>query len=122
MQRIWIRNTFMFVVGMVGWAACGSVWGQSTSTEQCSLAIVSRLVGSGSAICDSVVVRQMAKRGQAFAQNQMGIASVVAIGPDYDQKTALTWFQKAAQQGYAPAQVNLAVMYSNGWGTPVNQG
>src|ERR1700730_12720741 len=71
--------------------------------------------------CDSKMVHEMALRGQAFEQNQMGIASVLAIGPDYSAKEALTWFRQAAQRGYAPAQVNRAVMHINGWGTPVRR-
>ena len=47
---------------------------------------------------------------------------MLAIGPDYSEKEALAWFERAAQHGYAPAEVNLAIMYINGWGTPVNYG
>jgi uncharacterized protein len=102
------------------WAA--AAWAQDIPNQQCSLAVVSRLVGSDIRVCDSKIVRDMAQRGHAFEQNQMGIASILVIGPDYSQKEALTWFGQAAQRGYAPAQVNLAVMYLNGWGTPVNYG
>jgi len=52
----------------------------------------------------------------------LGIASILAIGPDCGEKEALKWFEQAAQRGYAPAEVNLAVMYANGWGTPANYG
>jgi len=48
--------------------------------------------------------RSLSDTGRAFEQNQMGIASVLALGPDFNEKEALSWFQKAAQQGYAPAQ------------------
>jgi len=102
--------------------AVPEAWAQSAPTEQCSLAVVSRWVGADRRVCDSKIVHEMALRGQAFEQNQMGIASVLAIGPDYSAKEALTWFGQAAQRGYAPAQVNLAVIHINGWGTPVNYG
>src|SRR5438552_1891311 len=102
--------------------ARGQAASQSSPKEQCSLAVVSRSVGSSTPVCDGAVVQQMARSGHAFEQNQLGIASVLAIGPDYSQKEALAWFEKAAQRGYAPAEVNLAVMYANGWGTPVNYG
>src|SRR5271155_3777262 len=95
---------------------------QQSSNEQCSLAVVSRQVESGKSVCDSPVVQEMARRGHAFEQNQLGIASILAIGPDYSEKEAMAWFERAAQRGYAPAEVNLAVMYINGWGTPVNYG
>jgi TPR repeat protein len=55
-----------------------------------------------------------------FEQNQLGIASILGIAAGSDAKDALKWFEEAAHKGYAPAQVNLAVMYSNGWGTTSN--
>ena len=33
-----------------------------------------------------------------------------------DHEQALGWYQKAADQGHAPAQVNLGVLYENGRG------
>ena len=95
---------------------------QGSTDEQCSLAAVSRVLSSNTRICDSGLVQELARKGQVFAENQIGIASILAIGPDYNQKEALTWFQKAAGGGYPPAQVNLALMYANGWGTSVNYG
>lgn len=100
-------------------------WAQAISQdpgEHCSLAVVSRLMDGGSKVCDNDAVKRLAAKGQAFEQNQMGIASVLVVGPDSSPKEAIAWFQKAAQRGYAPAQVNLAVLYANGWGTPVNYG
>jgi len=106
----------------VGPIFSGSATAQTPTEEQCSLAVVSRLAGNSQNVCETRVVQDLAKRGHAFEQNQLGIASMLAIGPDYTDKEALKWFEKAAQKGYAPAQVNLAVMYANGWGTPVNSG
>ncbi len=34
---------------------------------------------------------------------------------------ALHWYGRAAEQGYADAQCNLAVMHLNGWGVPMNE-
>ena len=94
----------------------------SKSTEQCSLAVVSRLIPSSAKVCDSATVLRLAHGGRVYEQNQLGIASVLAIGPDFSAREALGWFQKSAMNGYAPAQVNLAVMYANGWGSPQNYG
>src|SRR6266404_1144815 len=68
---------------------------QDSTKEQCSMAVVSRLVGSGQKVCDTTVVQDMAKRGHAFEQNQLGLASVLAIGPDFNEKEALKWFEQA---------------------------
>lgn len=117
-----------FAVGISIWVAVTvqslSMFGQarSISTSQCSLAVVYRFVTSSGKPCDTATVFRLAHQGQVYEQNQLGIASVLALGPDYSVKDALKWFQKAALNGYAPAQVNLAVMYANGWGTPQNYG
>ena len=81
-----------------------TVVAQNFPKEQCSLAVVSRLVGSDQRVCDSKVVQEMAQHGHAFEQNQLGIASILAIGPDYSEKEAVKWFEQAAQRGYAPAR------------------
>ena len=35
-------------------------------------------------------------------------------------ENAISWYELASEQGFPPAQVNLAVMYYNGHGTPQN--
>jgi TPR repeat protein len=102
-----------------------AVWAQAASpnsTTQCSLAVVSKLLANSGKACDTETILRLAQQGQVYQQNQLGIASALALGPDYNTNEALKWFQKAALNGYAPAQVNLAVMYANGWGTPRNYG
>jgi uncharacterized protein len=99
-----------------------SVLAQKSAKEQCSLAVVTRLLGGREPVCETRVAEEMAQRGNVFEQNQLGIASILAIGPDYSERDALKWFEQAARRGYSAAQVNLAVMYINGWGTPVNIG
>jgi TPR repeat protein len=90
--------------------------------SECSLAVVSHLFSNSGKVCDTATVVRLAHQGRLYQQNQLGIASVLALGPDYSAREALKWFEKAALNGYAPAQVNLAVMYANGWGTPQNYG
>jgi TPR repeat protein len=123
MERINVRGKIAVQVfgGLVILLTCAAL-AQDSAPEQCSLAVVTRLVGSQQKVCDNTVVQEMAKRGHAFEQNQLGIASILAIGPDFNEKEALKWFEQAAQRGYAPAQVNLAVMYINGWGVRANYG
>jgi hypothetical protein len=72
---------------------------QNNGNQQCSLAAVSKVVGKDAEVCDSNVVQQLAKKGHAFEQNQMGLASVLAIGPDYSEKEAARWFERAALHG-----------------------
>ena len=62
------KNRAMGVVVVIaGLLPGGNAWGQTASQsplkEQCSLAVVSRTVGSGTPVCDGAVVEQMAKTG-----------------------------------------------------------
>jgi uncharacterized protein len=113
-----------FAVVMAGASNASLAWAQSKpqENEQCSMAVVSRTAGHTHKVCDDAVVKEMAKRGHVFEQNQMGLASILAVGPDYSDREAVLWFKQAALRGYAPAQVNLAVMYINGWGVAPNYG
>jgi len=72
--------------------------------------------------CDVRALQVSAKDGQLYAQNQLGLVSALVVGQGSDIRQARSWFEKAARHGYAPAQVNLAVTYINGWGTSQNYG
>lgn len=64
-------------------------------------------------------VRQLfekASKGDAQAQNSLGVMYCNGEGVRQDYKRARSWFEKAAAQGYAKAQVNLGVMYAKGQG------
>ena len=69
----------------------GDAPGQTQTEKQCSAAVVSRLLGSHAPVCDLAMVRSRAKDGHLFEQNQMGIRSILAIGPDYNEKEAMAW-------------------------------
>src|SRR5262249_22888716 len=71
--------------------------------------------------CNIATVRLAANSGAVYAQNQLGLISALRV-TNGDIREARAWFEKAARRGYAPAQVNLAVLYLNGWGTPQNYG
>jgi TPR repeat protein len=71
--------------------------------------------------CDLSALEVSAREGQVDAQNQLGLVSAL-LGKGTDIRQARHWFEKAARRGYAPAQVNLAVIYINGWGTAQNYG
>lgn len=72
--------------------------------------------------CNVATVRLAANSGEVYAQNQLGLVSALRVSNGEDIREARSWFEKAARRGYAPAQVNLAVTYINGWGTPQNYG
>ena len=59
-----------------------------------------------------------AKAGDAEAQFNLGDRYCHGDGVPQDDKEAVKWYRKAAEQGYAFAQHNLGVMYANGRGVP----
>ena len=72
--------------------------------------------------CNIASVKLAAGSGEVYAQNQLGLVSALRVSDGGDVREARSWFEKAARRGYAPAQVNLAVTYINGWGTRQNYG
>jgi TPR repeat protein len=57
---------------------------------------------------DIVSLQQSAQAGDAYAQLNLGAAYDNGIGVARDIEQALFWYQKAAEQGIAEAQFNLA--------------
>ena len=52
-----------------------------------------------------------AEAGDAIAQNKIGVMYDLGRGVLEDDKEAAKWYRKAAEQGHAEAQINLASMY-----------
>jgi len=57
-----------------------------------------------------------AERGDAVAQDNLGMMYRDGKGVARDYAQAITWFQKAADQGNASAQSDLGMMYLSGLG------
>ena len=49
----------------------------SMKKEHCSIAIFSKVATNVAHICDEQAVRMLAKDGQVYEQNQLGIASIL---------------------------------------------
>jgi len=69
-----------------------------------------------------VIPRDVGKDSAAVRENSRGITATTVPESLQTMQEAHKWFQKAARRGYAPAQVNLAVLSLAGWGTPANAG
>jgi TPR repeat protein len=63
-------------------------------------------------------IREAAKRGNAEAQNNLGVMYEKGLGVPQDYAQAISWFREAAKRGNAEAQNNLGVMYEGGLGVP----
>ncbi len=57
-----------------------------------------------------------AKRGEALAQNNLGVCHYIGQAVVPDRKLAVYWYRLSADQGFAPAQANLARCYATGEG------
>ena len=60
----------------------------------------------------------LAEGGDGNAQIMIGGMYADGSGVEQSYRTALDWFQSAADQGNARAQFNLGTLYENGQGTP----
>ncbi|HAK61591.1 MAG TPA: hypothetical protein DCO77_14650 [Nitrospiraceae bacterium] len=58
----------------------------------------------------------LAKKGDAFAQYNLGVIYANGLGVTKNDAEAVTWYRKAAEQGDSDAQGNLGLMYENGRG------
>ena len=63
-------------------------------------------------------LRQAAERGDAEAQNNLGVSYDHGDGIAKDDAEAVRWYRLAAEQGHAKAQNNLGTMYKFGVGVP----
>jgi hypothetical protein len=59
-----------------------------------------------------------ANKGDAKAQNNLGLMCAKGLGVPQDYKQAVAWFRKAAERGDAEASNNLGLAYSKGLGVP----
>jgi TPR repeat protein len=92
---------------------------------------------AGDACVSTAMVRLLAREGNSVRvspstqlvsqkagshENEKGIALVQVQDTLGILQEAHHWFEKGARKGYAPAQVNLAVLSLAGWGVPPNAG
>ena len=63
---------------------------------------------------------ECANKGDAIAQNNLGLMYLQGQGVAKDDKTAFEWLSKAAKQNQSDAQNALGVIYEKGYGVPVD--
>ena len=59
--------------------------------------------------------KQLADQGDAQAQFNLGLMYHGGLGLPRNETEAVSWYEKAAQNGYQPAQVYMVVGYEEGW-------
>ena len=66
---------------------------------------------------------EMAAQGDGQAQFNLGLMYHSGMGVELSEPTAVEWYQRAAENGYGPAQVYMVVGYEEGWfGLPQDSG
>ena len=122
-----IRTTIRGLMGMVRESRAMHPW------RQCLAAGAGLLLASSAALADYAAGLtafdrkdyaqafsewiESAKAGDAHAQHGLGMLYEMGQGVPYaDPKAASEWYQKAADQNYAPAINNLARLYADGRG------
>ena len=60
--------------------------------------------------------KAMAEAGDINSQYNLAVMYAKGLGVLRDDKEAIEWYHKSAEQGFAAAQLNLGVMYANGQG------
>jgi TPR repeat protein len=63
----------------------------------------------------------LARNGNALAQNNLGVMYQKGLGVAQDFRKAHSWFEKAAAQNLAEANVNLGLLYFDGLGVTQDQ-
>jgi uncharacterized protein len=86
-----------------------------------STAMVRLLAREGNSVRVSPSTELVA-HGAGSPENEKGIALTQTLEKVRTLQEAHKWFEKGARKGYAPAQVNLAILSLSGWGTPPNTG
>src|SRR5256885_17240338 len=68
----------------------------------------------GDARAQFILIRRAAGQGHGAAQNSLGWMYANGRGVDQDDQEAVRWYRKAAEQGYAQAQLQLVFMNDTG--------
>jgi len=81
------------------------------------------MIASAQAATDRMrdeAIKKVARTGKPDDLYAVGLMYMSTIGQEADPKAAAGWFRKAAQQGHANAQVELATLLENGTGIEQN--
>jgi TPR repeat protein len=108
MNRIKVAAALILGVVCVGSAAAGPFEDANDAVTRGDYATAIRLL------------RPLADRGDALAQESLGKMYEFGEGVPEDYATAVSWYRKAAEQGDVDAQWDLGRMYYGGRGVPEN--
>ncbi|QWV98427.1 sel1 repeat family protein [Geomonas nitrogeniifigens] len=80
----------------------------------CLMVVVGAGPGYGYDGTDLKAIRTLAEQGNPEAQMKLGVMLSSGVGVPLDKQEGLKWYEKSANQGYAPGLWNLAFVYIRG--------
>jgi TPR repeat protein len=101
----------------------GVLWGGPAGADGADDAVWDNVIAAfkrGDSAKGAANLRNLAEKGDAKAQNNLGVMYDYGEGVPKDHAEAMKWYRRAAEQGYARAQDRLGLMYYNGQGAPQN--
>ena len=122
LQRVFLFPCLILVTQLLLPHATGRPQQRETATSSCVSPEMARLIVQER---DGVRVNSPRDSGNETAAARDNVRAVIATKAPETTKTmkeARKLFEKAARQGYAPAEVDLAVLSLAGWGTRPDAG
>ena len=100
-----------------------SVWSSrpasASDEDDCNWSNGQQLIKTDPSVVESAC-RRLAKKGEAWAQFNLGVIYDQALGVSPDYREAAKWYKRAAKKGNPQAQYNLGRLYANGRGMRVD--
>ena len=101
----------------------GLILALSLSVAKVAVADVLDVMEAGNYEKAASMWHEMAVQGDGQAQFNLGLMYHSGMGVELSEPTAVEWYQRAAENGYGPAQVYMVVGYEEGWfGLPRDSG
>ena len=106
------ESFFIFTAVVIG----GMAWAIQTTGVQLESAVTAEPRERVLSPHAFATLSTAAKRGDPVAQNNLGVCHYIGQAVVPDRKLAVYWYRLSADQGFAPAQANLARCYATGEG------
>ena len=106
------ESLFIFTAVVIG----GMAWAIQTTGVQLESAVTAEPRERVLSAHAFATLSAAAKRGEALAQNNLGVCHYIGQAVVPDRKLAVYWYRLSADQGFPHAQANLARCYATGEG------
>jgi TPR repeat protein len=118
---LFLSGCMCFALAVLPTASQAQESAKSAKSGCVSTAMIRLLAREGNSLRISSS-RGLVSQRAGSRENEKGIVTAVTAATLQTLREAHRWFEQGARKGYAPAQVNLAVLSLAGWGTTPNAG